>query len=97
VFARQAGELEKSEGRPVTRHLFKDHRAYVTATIFGSVAFLEANINEFAIAAREMPLGPRGREIHFAGGGRLKKRPREALVRLWPYLKHLSLFSFGCA
>ncbi len=81
----------------MTRHLFKDHRAYVTATIFSCVAFLEANINEIAIAAREMPLGPRGREIHFAGGTALRKRPREALVRLWPYLKRLSLFSVRCA
>jgi len=90
LFARKAGELERSE-EPVVPQLFKDHRAYVTATIFGSVAFLEANINEFAVAAREIPLGPGAPEIHFAGGGRLRKRPREALVRLWPYVTRLPL------
>jgi hypothetical protein len=68
-FARLAAKLEREFSGAHVGDLFREHRSYVTASIFGAASFLEATINElFADAAdnrRELSeqLGPAAMDL----------------------------------
>ena len=73
-FARMAGKIESGLSDEHPSNLFIEHRAYVTASVFAAVSFLEATINElFADAA----------DGNTALSEKLEPAAMELLSRMW--------------
>ena len=75
LFAERAQALESGAAGEVSSEDKWRHRAYVTGTIFGSAAFLEASVNE--LYAELQNLGQ-------SGSPRLPARALALLSRVWP-------------
>lgn len=73
LFARQAHDCEeraKVVTNPMGDPIFEAHQSYIIGAIFASVAFVEALINEFFIAATERRTDPESLVAHLDAGSR---------------------------
>ncbi len=84
MFARLAGGIEQEAGRvPPDESISHQHRAYVVASVFAAVAFLEATINEFssdvggdaAVSIYKMKIGNNAAVRKVLQLGAMKRRP----------------------